>query len=59
MIGGIDIARNFDEAKRIIGYCPQPNLIFEYMSVEEHLWYYARIKGLPKKRRHEFIEDAI
>ena len=48
LIGGIDIARHFDEAKRIIGYCPQPNLIFDFMSVEEHLWYYARIKGIPQ-----------
>lgn len=29
------------------------------MSVEEHLWYYARIKGIPKQRSKRLIEDAI
>lgn len=36
-----DVQRNFQKARRLIGYCPQPNLIFDEMSVEEHLRYYA------------------
>jgi ATP-binding cassette subfamily A (ABC1) protein 3 len=46
-IAGINVSENFEKAKRMIGYCPQPNLIFDYMSVEEHLYYYAKIKGIP------------
>jgi ABC-type multidrug transport system ATPase subunit len=29
------------------------------MSVEEHLWFYARIKGIPKKMQQEIIETTI
>jgi ATP-binding cassette, subfamily A (ABC1), member 3 len=29
------------------------------MTVEEHLWFYARIKGIPEQRRHDVIEDCI
>ena len=29
------------------------------MTVEEHLWFYAKIKGIPVSRREELVEDAI
>jgi len=29
------------------------------MTVEEHLWFYAKIKGIPASRRREVIERAI
>jgi ABC-type multidrug transport system ATPase subunit len=29
------------------------------MSVEEHLWFYARIKGIPKNMQQEIIETTI
>lgn len=29
------------------------------MSVEEHLWFYARIKGIPKEMQYEIIENTI
>lgn len=29
------------------------------MSVEEHLWFYARIKGIPKEMQSEIIETTI
>lgn len=29
------------------------------MTVEEHLWYYARLKGIPKNKLKELVEDAI
>lgn len=29
------------------------------MSVEEHLWYYARIKGIPLDKRKELVEHTI
>jgi len=29
------------------------------MSVEEHIEYYARIKGIPADKRPELVEEAI
>jgi ABC-type multidrug transport system ATPase subunit len=29
------------------------------MSVEEHLWFYAKIKGIPEEMRKEIVENAI
>lgn len=51
--------RDFNEARRLIGYCPQHSSIFELMTVEEHLEYYARLKGIPVERRAELINKQI
>ena len=29
------------------------------MTVEEHLWFYSKIKGIPVNRREQIVEDAI
>jgi ABC-type multidrug transport system ATPase subunit len=58
-IAGYDVTKQFEQARKLIGYCPQPNLIFDHMSVEEHLYYYAKIKGIPSKKRPMLVEQAI
>lgn len=58
-VGSFDIRKNFNKIKKLIGYCPQTNPIVEYMSVEENIEYFARIKGIPKDKRGELIERAI
>ena len=46
-ICGFDLQKNFQQARQTIGYCPQANLLFDFMTVEEHIYFYARIKGVP------------
>ena len=41
----------FEMARQLIGYCPQHDAIFDLMTVEEHLWFYATIKGIPDQLR--------
>jgi ATP-binding cassette subfamily A (ABC1) protein 3 len=43
----------------MIGYCPQKDAIFPLLTVEEHLWFYSRIKGIPSALREEIVEKAI
>lgn len=38
---GFDIKKDFEKARQYIGYCPQENNLFNEMTVEEHLIYYA------------------
>ena len=45
-INGKDTSNNFEEFKSLIGYCPQYDAIFKYMTVYENLEFYARIKGV-------------
>ena len=58
-IAGYDVVKQFAEARKLIGYCPQHDAIFELMSVEEHLWFYSTIKGIPTSRRQQSIDEAI
>lgn len=59
MIQGHDVQKEFTKARKLIGYCPQHDAIFPLMTVEEHLWYYARVKGIHPERRQAAIEKAI
>jgi ATP-binding cassette subfamily A (ABC1) protein 3 len=58
-IGGYDLNKDFEKARKLIGYCPQPNLVFDTMTVEEHIFYYAMIKGIPRNKRTVLVEQAI
>ena len=58
-INSVDIQKHFSKVRKFIGYCPQTNPIFDQMTVEEHLYYFARIKGIPKDKLKELVEEAI
>jgi ATP-binding cassette subfamily A (ABC1) protein 3 len=56
---GFDLVKNFRLARRVIGYCPQANILFEFMSVEEHVYFYASIKGIPITKIKGLVEQTI
>jgi ATP-binding cassette subfamily A (ABC1) protein 3 len=55
-INDLDIQQQFSQVRRMIGYCPQENVIFDRFTVEEHLEYYCRIKGIINFLRSRIIE---
>lgn len=60
-INGLDIAKasGFRRARKLIGYCPQFDAIFEGLTVLEHLQIYATLKGLDPRLRTRLIEKQI
>jgi len=60
-INGFDITRSagFEQARRMIGYCPQFDAIFEGLTVREHLEIYAALKGIRAIYRERLIDKAI
>ncbi|RVW16551.1 ABC transporter A family member 1 [Vitis vinifera] len=46
-------------ARRHIGYCPQFDALLEYLTVQEHLELYARIKGVPGYRMQDVCTHEI
>lgn len=38
-----------DSHSSLVGYCPQEDALDDLVSVEEHLYFYARIHGIPEK----------
>ncbi|KAK7488493.1 hypothetical protein BaRGS_00020278 [Batillaria attramentaria] len=47
-IYGKDIQTSIDEIRQSLGMCPQHNVLFDLLTVEEHIWFYARLKGKPE-----------
>ena len=44
-INDLDIRRDMDTIRKSLGVCPQHNVLFDELTVDEHLWFYARLKG--------------
>lgn len=44
---GIDIFNEMDEMRKILGVCPQHDVLFEFLTPKEHLELFAAFKGTP------------
>jgi ABC-type multidrug transport system ATPase subunit len=42
-----------------MGVCPQFDLVWPQLSVEEHLYFYARLKGIPEKIIKKQVEESM
>jgi ABC-type multidrug transport system ATPase subunit len=47
---GFDIARQMDHVKCVIGVCPQFDVLWEDLTVRQHLRFYSLLRGLPRAR---------
>ncbi|XP_070849905.1 phospholipid-transporting ATPase ABCA1-like [Chaetodon trifascialis] len=45
LINGYDIRTDMDNVRKCLGMCPQHNVLFNNLTVEEHIYFYARLKG--------------
>uniref|UniRef100_A0A3Q3RRK1 P-type phospholipid transporter n=1 Tax=Mastacembelus armatus TaxID=205130 RepID=A0A3Q3RRK1_9TELE len=45
-IKGMDIRYDMDIIRRTLGVCPQHNVLFDILTVEEHVWFYGCLKGM-------------
>uniref|UniRef100_A0A8C5ALV0 ABC transporter domain-containing protein n=1 Tax=Gadus morhua TaxID=8049 RepID=A0A8C5ALV0_GADMO len=48
LIHGLDIHTDMDAIRKHLGMCPQHNVLFNDLTVEEHVYFYARLKGLSR-----------
>ena len=58
-VNGIDTHNNFNQISSIIGYCPQYDAIFSYLTVEENLKFFARLKGVKLKYLDQLVKAMI
>ena len=54
-----EITSNFNKIRSLMGYCPQFDAIFEYLTVYENLEFYGLIKGAKKDKIKNIIEALI
>ncbi|OWK12339.1 ABCA7 [Cervus elaphus hippelaphus] len=43
---GHDVRTSMAAIRPCLGVCPQYNILFDLLTVDEHIWFYGRLKGL-------------
>ncbi|NXT90813.1 ABCA1 protein, partial [Anhinga rufa] len=56
---GWDIRSDIDSIRKTMGTCPQHNVLFDILTVEEHVWFYGRLKGLSEEQVKAEMEQLI
>ena len=59
LIANKDIHHEFQTIRSLIGYCPQFDAIFDYMTVYENLSFYASIKGISEEKKETVITALL
>lgn len=57
-INGLDLYQNFNSLKKIIGYVPQSDIVYDNLTLYEMLSYTAKLR-FPRDSSHKEQEDAI
>ncbi len=58
-VGGVDVAADPVRTRRMIGYLPENNPLYEEMMVAEFLDFVAEVRQVPKSIRAERIKSAV
>ncbi|KAM6107258.1 LOW QUALITY PROTEIN: phospholipid-transporting ATPase ABCA7 [Pterocles gutturalis] len=56
---GWDIRTDIGSIRKSMGTCPQHNVLFDILTVEEHVWFYGRLKGLSEQRVAAEVEQLL
>ena len=56
---GLDITKDTQEARSLIGVCPQHDVLFDLLTPEEHLNIFYEFKGGSKTGKRQEIEKLI
>ena len=49
-VGGINVAKDLNKARKTVGLCPQHNILIKEMTVKEHFLFFAQLKGFTKEQ---------
>ena len=58
-MSGYDIRQRLELVQLQIGVCPQFDVLWNDLSVEEHLFFYARLKGVPPCSEQAMVDKAM
>lgn len=54
-LDGISFRKEMDKVRQNLGICPQFDVLFDHLTVEEHIWFYCKLKNIDDS----LIEDEI
>ncbi|CAG8532061.1 7256_t:CDS:10 [Ambispora leptoticha] len=58
-VAGYDIQTDMAKVYTEIGVCPQYDLLWSDLTIEEHLLFYARLRGVSPKMEKQAVEHAL
>ncbi|XP_060589706.1 ATP-binding cassette sub-family A member 2-like [Ruditapes philippinarum] len=58
-IYGHNVMSDMDTVRQDRGMCPQYKVLFESLNVEEQLWFYSRLKGVPARDKQDNIPRIL
>ncbi|KAI9329182.1 hypothetical protein BDR26DRAFT_872834 [Obelidium mucronatum] len=59
ILAGYDIRSDASDICQVMGICPQFDILWEDLTVEEHLYFYARLKGADSTNEREYVTKAL
>lgn len=59
VINGYDVRTDIDGVRNSLGLCPQHNIIFDELTVAEHLYFFSRLKGMSGSEINEEINKYV
>lgn len=58
-VNGYDIREDIASVRSSLGLCPQHDILFDSLTVEEHLKFFAKLKGCPNDRVKDEVDHMI
>ncbi|KAJ3267738.1 ATP-binding cassette sub- A member 1, partial [Terramyces sp. JEL0728] len=59
LIYGYSVKNNILECRKIMGICPQHDILFEDLTAKEHIELYAGLKGVPEDQWPKLVEERL
>ncbi|KAF2368204.1 ABC transporter-like [Trinorchestia longiramus] len=59
LVNGYDIVKEMTEVRRSIGICPQHDVLFDELTVAEHIEFFSILKGLPRDKVASEIQAIV
>eukprot|EP00043_Microstomoeca_roanoka_P008399 m.80908 g.80908 ORF g.80908 m.80908 type:complete len:1735 (+) comp14227_c0_seq1:159-5363(+) len=59
LVNGHDIRTDINGVRQSLGICPQHDVLFDTLTVEEHLQFFCKLKGVPAKNIPHHVDEMI
>lgn len=58
-VDNYDLKTNIPKVRRCLGFCPQNNILFEDLTIHEHLYFFSKLKGVQDNEMENEIDKYL